>query len=734
MEANDLEMYVIGVEILITPDCQERKVAAYATFGIKSQLSDEEMVETQKVTMVGSQIAPESKMDIVAIHVKDKNDPWFDVYTMEQGGVLIWEKFCLDVCRRYGNIRPLDVVTEFNRLEQVNDVESYFNRFQELRFYVLLVNPTLNEAYFVYCFIGGLKSDLQSMVRASNPLTLLDALEMAKQHEKTLASIYRNLQPRVSSTQPRITFPPSPRANTPNIFRALPAPNNTRALPNIVTRNPPPRTIPKEAPRDKKLCYRCQERYFPGHVCKERNLNVIKGSEEEVMYDAEAEPIEEANVETEQEVEAEEEAVLNLMKASEKDPTTIKITGWTLNQPIIVLVNSGSTHSFMDPKLADKLHLKKLNLKRPMKVRVANGESMYSTQVCPRLAWQMQGEEFMFDMRLLEVGCYDVVLGMDWIDTIAPILLNTRPPSISFLRNGKWITLVGCQKPQVGLRNSGGCSWVTQIYQLESLGQSSNLFPVQVKSLIADFEDIFKEPNSLPPARSCDHAIELVPGEKPVNQRPYRYSHDQKDAIEKLIKEMLQAKTVTTSSFAFCFTVVEDLFDELNGACFYSKLDLRSGYHQIRMRAGDEHKTAFKTHHGLWEFKVMPFGLTNAPATFQALMHNIFGPHLRQFVLVFFDDILIYSTSLEAHVNHLQIGGFLWNDEASRAFEQLKRAMVNAPDLALPDFKVPFIIEVDASGLGVGVVLMQQDRAIAFMSQVLSPKHLAQRNYKVNGS
>lgn len=85
------------------------------------------------------------------------------------GGVVTWETFCLNVCRRYGNIRPLDIVVEFNRLQQLTDVESYFNKFEDLRFYLLLINPIFNEAYFVYCFIRGLKPDLESMVRASNP-------------------------------------------------------------------------------------------------------------------------------------------------------------------------------------------------------------------------------------------------------------------------------------------------------------------------------------------------------------------------------------------------------------------------------------------------------------------------------------------------------------------------------------------------------------------------------------
>lgn len=99
--------------------------------------------------------------------------------------------------------------------------------------------------------------------------------------------------------------------------------------------------------------------------------------------------------------------------------------------------------------------------------------------------------------------------------------------------------------------------------------------------------------------------------------------------------------------------IVEEILDELAGTKFFSKLDLHSGFHQVRVKLGDEYKTAFKTHHGHYEFKVMPFDLTNAPATFQCIMNSVLAPFLRKFALVFMDDILVYSPSLELHIVHL---------------------------------------------------------------------------------
>jgi hypothetical protein len=203
-------------------------------------------------------------------------------------------------------------------------------------------------------------------------------------------------------------------------------------------------------------------------------------------------------------------------------------------------------------------------------------------------------------------------------------------------------------------------------------------------AIVTEFANIFAEPFGMPPPRARDHNNTLLPGSAPVAVHPYRYPAVHKDELERQCAAMLTQSIICRScsafsspvllvrkpdrSWQFCvdyrvlnaitvkdafpIPVVDELLDELCRARFFSKLDLRSGYHQVRMRAEDITKTAFCTHDGLYEFLVMPFCLCNALTMFQALMNDVLRPYLRHFVLVFFDDILIYRETWPDHLRH----------------------------------------------------------------------------------
>ena len=376
-----------------------------------------------------------------------------------------------------------------------------------------------------------------------------------------------------------------------------------------------------------------------------------------------------------------------------------------------------------------------------------------------------------------------------------------------------------------------------------STNDLAGTLPSNVVSLLQEFEDLFPEevPNGLPPVRGIEHQIDFFPGASIPNKPSYRTSPEETKELQRQVEELLAKGWVRESmspcdvpvllvpkkdgSWRMCvdcrainnITVkyrhpiprLDDMLDELFGAKFFSKIDLKSGYHQIRMREGDEWKTAFKTKHGLYEWLVMPFGLTNAPSTFMRLMNHVLRKFINKFVVVYFDDILIYSKNLNDHLEHLTcvlsvlrkeklyanlkkctfctdqvvfLGyvvssqgisvdeekvkaiqdwptpksvsdvrsfhglasfyrrfvknfstlaspltevikknvGFKWGKEQEQAFEKLKFKLTHAPLLSLPNFDKTFEIECDASGVGIGAVLMQEGKPLAYFSEKLN--------------
>ena len=205
--------------------------------------------------------------------------------------------------------------------------------------------------------------------------------------------------------------------------------------------------------------------------------------------------------------------------------------------------------------------------------------------------------------------------------------------------------------------------------------------------VVCEFLDIFPEELlGLPPVREIEFCIDVVPSTNPISMPPYRMAPAELKERTERLKELLDQGFIRPStspwrapvffvkkkdgSLRLCIDYgqlnkvtiknkyplprIDDLFDKLQGAQCFSKIDLRSGYHQLKIREADISKTAFRTRYGHYEFLVMSFGLTNAPAAFMDLMNRAFRPFLDKFVIVFIDDILVYSKSAEDHEQHLR--------------------------------------------------------------------------------
>jgi hypothetical protein len=222
----------------------------------------------------------------------------------------------------------------------------------------------------------------------------------------------------------------------------------------------------------------------------------------------------------------------------------------------------------------------------------------------------------------------------------------------------------------------GNSEIISQLHSIQDVETPSHTMHPNLQSMLSQHHFVFHTPQRLPPSRGThDHSIPLVLGSLPPNFHPYHHPFAPKNEIVKIVKELLEAGVIhlSTSPYSssiitelkkegtwcmclnfcslnkitikdkFSIPIIDDLLNELSGSQYFTNLDLHSGYHQICMRKKDIPKTSFHTHEGHYEFLVMPFGLCNSLSTFQSLMNHVFRPFLYHFVLVFFDDILIYG-------------------------------------------------------------------------------------------
>ncbi|GJZ07927.1 putative reverse transcriptase domain-containing protein [Tanacetum coccineum] len=358
----------------------------------------------------------------------------------------------------------------------------------------------------------------------------------------------------------------------------------------------------------------------------------------------------------------------------------------------------------------------------------------------------------------IELRSFDAIIGMDWLAKYQAVIVCAekiiRIPwgnetliihdDGSNKGNATRLNIISCTKTQKYMQK-GFPTLLAHVTakEVEDKSEKKRLKDVPI---VQDFPRVFPEDlPSLPPTRQVEFQIDLVPGAAPVARAPYRLAPSEMKELSEQLKELSDKGFIRPSSspwgapvlfvkkkdgsFRMCIdyrelnklTVktryplprIDDLFDQLQGSSVYSKIDLRSGYHQLRVREEDIPKTAFRTRYGHYEFQVMPFGLTNAPAVFMDLMNRV--------LLVITEDILRGLSKIAKPMTKLtqKKVKFEWGDKQEAAFQLLKQKLCSAPILALPEGSEDFIAYCDASKKGLGAVLMQRKKVISYASRQL---------------
>ena len=340
--------------------------------------------------------------------------------------------------------------------------------------------------------------------------------------------------------------------------------------------------------------------------------------------------------------------------------------------PAVVLFDSGASHSFMSQAFASKHGQHVVDLDNGKFCISVAGNQISTNQLVKDVNIAIEGRNFSGNLVILPGLGIDVILGMNWMSNNG-VLIDTS------------MRVVMLREP------NNKEAFLVQLPKSDDIRHAANAIrPLTVAEipLVCEFPDDFPgDLPGLPPDRDIEFKIDLIPSTAPISRRPYRMPPNELAKLKKQLQELLEKGLIRPSSspwgcpalfvkkkdksLQMCVDYrplnvvtiknkyplprIDILFDQLAKAKVFSKIDLRSGYHQIKIRPEDIPKTAFSTRYGLYEYLVMSFGLTNAPPHIMYLMNSVFMPELDKFVVLFINDILLYSKNAQDHEKHLRI-------------------------------------------------------------------------------
>ncbi|XP_052199551.1 uncharacterized protein LOC127806360 [Diospyros lotus] len=490
---------------------------------------------------------------------------------------------------------------------------------------------------------------------------------------------------------------------------------NTKFANRGIGRLPPQRENPYARP-SVDICYRCRKSRHCSNNCPERRqANLVEREafsevEEKVADEGDYDGVEFSVEEGLERLNLVLQRVLLSLKEEGQRHNIFHSLCSIKNKVCEVIVDNGSCENFVSKKLVSMLQLPTENHPNPYSLGwVKRGPSVQVTETCkvPLSIGKRYKDEVICDV--IDVDACHILLGRPWqFDVDVDSTFRGRDNVVLFMwdsykiamaplkqtgsankqRSESFLTLTSNEQEIVNFARHSDCICPIVVKGLMVVGKEGDMVPVEGQQILNDFQVLISDelPNELPPMRDIQHQIDLMSGASLPNLPYYRMSLKENEILREQIENLLKKGFIRESmspcavpvllvpkkggtwrmcvdsrainkiivKYRFPIPRLEDMLDVLSGSRMFTKIDLRSGYHQIRIKPGDKWKTAFKSKEGLYEWLVLPFGLTNAPSTFMRLMNQVLRPFIGSFVVVYFDDILIYSKNKGEHLTHLR--------------------------------------------------------------------------------
>nr|GEX38940.1 putative reverse transcriptase domain-containing protein [Tanacetum cinerariifolium] len=550
--------------------------------------------------------------------------PWTEVKQM------MTDEFCPteEVQRLEDELRHL-------KLRDMN-IATYTERFNELA--LLCPDVVPNEKKKVELYIKGLPKIIKGETTSSRPATLNEAVSMA----------HTLMEQKIQAKNERIAE---------GLKRKIGHKAKDCRSKNVASGD----TVQSNV-----VCYECGERDHKSHACPkkdDRRGGNVQG-QAYAIHDAE----------------------------HNQGPNVVIVTFLLNNRYVTMLFDSGADKSFVDIKFSHLIDIKPVKLNSSYEVELADGKVVSTNSVLRGCTLNLLDHLFDINLMPIELGTFDVIVGMDClVEREALIVYGKKEVHVRYKNKTlvvksdssvSRLKVISCIKARKYIER-GSQLFIAQVTEKEPAKKQLQDVPVT-----CNFHEVFLDDlPGLPPPRQVEFKIELIPSTAPVACAPYRLAPSEPKELSDQLKELSENGFIRPSSspwgapvlfvkkkdgsFRMCIDYrelnklpvknryplsrIDDLFDQLQGSSVYMKIDLRSGYHQLRIREEDIPITAFRTRYGHFEFQVMSFGLTNASVVFMNLMNRVCKPYLDTFVIVFIDDILIYSKNKEDHEKHLKV-------------------------------------------------------------------------------